>query len=171
MTKQKLIIIDGQNGAGKSTVAKLVHQKLPNTALVSFDQVKLLISNFTPTQENIKTTDTVVRLMVKEYLRAGMNVIVEAFFPDSKFVKQYQKSIKGKNVKFYVFQLEADFKTRFKRINNRPLSVGAKKKMDKKWLERNDSSYADNKYNEASIIDTYKLKPQAVTNRIISKLR
>ena len=32
--KPTLIIIDGQDGAGKSTMVRLSHQKLPATALI-----------------------------------------------------------------------------------------------------------------------------------------
>ena len=40
MKTKFLIIIDGLNGAGKSTVAQFVGSKLKRTALISYDRMK-----------------------------------------------------------------------------------------------------------------------------------
>lgn len=170
MSRQSLIIIDGLNGAGKTTVSKLLHARLKRSVRLSFDVIKRLISDYTPTDEYISLTDKVIKLLAKEYLEAGLSVIVDAFSPKEEFVEAYAKIAKKKSVEFHAFQIEAPHDVRFARIQERPLAEGAKKRMDKKWLKRNDENYLQNKYQKAVVFDSSKLSPEQIVSRIVKDL-
>lgn len=170
MNKQFLIVIDGLNGAGKTTVSHLLHGKLKRTALLSFDITKRLISDFKPNDEYHGVTNRILRGMVKEYLTSGFNVILESFFPDKKFLLPYLEISKKKKVHTVLFQIEAPFKVRYKRIQERPLAPGAKKKMTKQWIKRNDDNYFQNKYKKAEVIQSHDKTPEQIAKLILKFL-
>ena len=171
MTKQHLIIIDGPNGAGKTTTSVLLHENLDNTVLLSFDKVKSFISNFEPSEKNIFATNQNMLLMTKQYLDNGFNVIVEAIFPEEKFVLSYLKIAKSKKVSFSAFQIEAPFEIRAQRIKERPLADGAKKKMTKEWIKRNDLRYFKNKYAGAQVITSHDKTTKEIVKIILKDLK
>ena len=168
MKETRLIIIDGLNGAGKSTVAKLLHAKLKRTALISYDKIKRLISDFTPNEEYHAIANYVVRAMAKEYLVAGVDTIIESYIPTVAIANRYLGLARRKNVQLFYYQLEAPLHVRAERIRQRPLVEGAKKKMTLEHIKKNDDFYLSNKYNRAKVIKTHNLTPDQVT-RIILK--
>jgi predicted ABC-type ATPase len=170
MTKQHLIIIDGPNGAGKTTTSVLLHENLENTVLLSFDKVKNFISNFQPSEKNILMTNQIMLSMTKQYLEGGFDVIVEAIFPEEKFVLPYLKIAKSKKVSAVVYQIEAPFEVRAKRIKERPLAKGAKRKMTKQWIGQNDLRYFENKYAGAEVITSHDKTTKEIVKIILKDL-
>ena len=171
MTKQHLIIIDGPNGAGKTMTSVLLHENLENTVLFSFDKIKRFISNFEPNERNIFATNRIMLLMTKQYLEEGFSVIAESIFPEEKFVLPYVKIAKSKKVSFTAYQIEAPFEIRAQRIKERPLAQGAKKKMSKKWIKRNDLRYFENKYTGAKVITSHDKTTKEIVKIILKDLR
>lgn len=170
--KINLIIIDGLNGSGKSTVAKLLHKKLPRTALISYDEIKRLISDFEPKDEYLQLTAKVIQAMIKQYLSNNVSVIIEFFAPKAEYVKAYTKLAKtNKDLALFVYQIEAPLDVRMQRIQARPLQAGAKRKMDKAWIMRNDENYHANKYTEATVFDSGKLSAGRIVNEMLKGIR
>jgi len=171
MNKQHLIIIDGPNGAGKTTTSVLLHENLENTVLLSFDKVKNFISNFQSSEKNILMTNQIMLSMAKQYLEGGFDVIVEAIFPEEKFVLPYLKIAKSKKVSVVAaYQIEAPFEVRAKRIKERPLAKGAKKKMTKQWIRRNDLRYFEKKYAGAQVITSHDKTTKEIVKIILKDL-
>jgi predicted kinase len=171
MHKQHLIIIDGLNGAGKTTVSSILHRKLKRTVLLSFDKTKRLISDYTPNEEYIFLTDKITRLMTKEYLNGGMSVIIESIFPKKEFVIPFVKFAKKKNIPVIVYQIEAPYEIREKRIMQRPLLEGTKRKLAPKWMKKNDKEYYHNKYDKAIIIQSHDKSPEQIARIILKDLK
>jgi cytidylate kinase len=171
MNTKLLIIIDGLNGAGKTTVAKLLGSKLKRTALISYDRTKRLITDFTPNDEYHALTNYVVRAMAKEYFDHDISVIIESYIPTVEIAKRYTDLAKRKDVKMYYYQLEAPLDVRFQRIQQRPLAEGAKKKMTVKHVKRNDTFYLENKFGKAKVIETNNLTPEQIVKIILKDLK
>jgi predicted ABC-type ATPase len=167
--KLNLIIIDGLNGAGKTTVAHLLSSKLKRTALISYDKTKRLISDFTPNDEYHVLANNVVKAMAKEYFKYKVNVIIESYIPTKEIAKRYLVLARSKYINLYYYQLEAPLHVRAKRIKQRPLVQGGKK-MTIKHIQRNDSFYLENKYNKAKVIQTDSLSPEKIVKIILNDL-
>jgi predicted kinase len=170
MKKKFLIIIDGLNGAGKSTVAKILHSKLPRTALLSYDRIKRLISDFTPNDEYHALANLVVKAMAKEYLDHDVDVVIESYIPNEDIARRYTELARQKGVELRYFQLEAPVDVRAARIKQRPLAEGAKKKLTLERLKINDAIYFEQKFKNAKVIETHHLTPEAVVKRILKEL-
>lgn len=168
--KKQLIIIDGLNGAGKSTVAKLLASALKRTALISYDAMKRLIGDFTPNEEYHRITNYVVRAMAKEYLDHDINVVIESYIPTQEIARIYTGLAKRTDVHLYYFQLEAPFEVRYQRILTRPLVVGAKKKMSREQVAKNDTIYMQNKFPKATVIETHTKKPERIVKLLLREI-
>lgn len=171
MHTQHLIIIDGLNGAGKTTVSGLLHRKLKRTVLLSFDKTKRLISDYTPTEEYVLLTNKVTRLMTKEYLDGGLSVIIESIFPKKELMTPFFKMAKARNIPITVYQIEAPYEIREKRIMQRPLLEGTKRKLAPKWMKKNDRDYFQNKYDQAIIINSHDKSPEQIARIILRDLK
>jgi len=171
MHKQHLIIIDGLNGAGKTTVSGLLHRKVKRTVLLSFDKKKRLISDYAPNEEYLAVTNRIMHLMTKEYLDAGLSVIIESIFPKKELMIPFLAIAKKKNIPAVVYQIEAPFEIREKRIKERPLVEGTKRKMAKKWVRKNDAEYHQNKYDQAIIINSHDKSPEQIARIILKDLQ
>lgn len=169
MTKKNLIIIDGLNGAGKSTVARMLVSILKRTALISYDTIKRLIGDFTPNEEYHRIANHVVRAMAKEYFDNYVNVIIESYVPTKEIARIYTGLARRKDVRLSYFQLEAPLKVRYKRILQRPLVAGAKK-MSMEQVAKNDTVYFQNRFAKATIIETSSLKPEQIAKIILQKI-
>lgn len=170
MIKKNLIIIDGLNGAGKSTVAKLLASTLKRTALISYDAIKRLIGDFTPNEEYHRIANHVVRTMAKEYFDHDINVIIESYMPTREISQMYTGLAKRKDVNLFYFQLEAPLEVRYKRILQRPLVAGVKKKMSAEQVAKNDAAYFQNKFPKAKVVETHTLKPEQITKILLHEI-
>lgn len=165
-----IIIIDGLNGAGKSTVAKMLSSKLKRTALISYDSIKRLMSDFTPNEEYHRIANHVVRSMAKEYLRHGVNVIIETYIPSRKIAMMYTGLARRSDVTLHHFKLEAPLDVRYERILQRPLVPGVKKKQSKEKVAVNDEQYFLNNTSRATVIETNVRTPEQVARIILKEL-
>ncbi len=71
----------------------------------------------------------------------------------------------------HVYQIEAPLEVRMQRIKDRPLQAGARKKMDKAWIMRNDQNYTTNKYQDAKVFDSGKLSASKIVNQIVQDIK
>jgi cytidylate kinase len=108
--------------------------------------------------------------MAKEYIDHGINVIIESYIPTEQIANRYLSLAKRKDVKLFYYQLEAPLRIRAKRIKQRPLAEGAKKKMTLEHIQRNDKFYLANKYSKALVIQTHNLTPVQVVRLILKDI-
>jgi len=173
--KPFLIIIDGPMGGGKTTVSKLLQQKLHKkrgfTALVSLDSLKRIVSGYYMTsRDHLATASQIGMVMSKEYLKKGMGVIVEKAFTRAKFLKLFIKPFREK-FSVFIYQIEAPEKMRFKRVMKRKLNPGVKKRQLKKRFFENSKSYSNLRYKKAKVFDSSKLTPTQIVNRIMKDIK
>ncbi len=160
-----LIIIDGPMGSGKTTVAKLLHQKLKRTAHLGLDRVKWFISDFKRIPEDNEIVRNVIMQMAKEYLRQGISVIIEQGMRKDAIVRMTRMA-KRYDARCFVYQLEAPKPLLLARIHGRPRLPG-KPRISNARIERNYRSHAEHKYMDAIVLDAEKFTAQRIANRIV----
>ena len=121
MVKKKLIIIRGTSGVGKSTVAKLLAEKLKsehkNLVLIPFDlSMAYLIKNLkTFNQKTVNLMQKNTEDLIKNFLEEGYTVITEGIFYKKYLRKLSLKRLlsigKKYSAKTIVIELESDIKT------------------------------------------------------------
>ena len=97
--KQFLLLIDGPMGSGKTTVSAILHEKVKNTAHIGLDRIKWFVSGFKRNKAQNTMTRAVGMAMTKEYLRQGINVIVEQGMR-KETIKKYERVAKNHKVNF-----------------------------------------------------------------------
>ena len=175
MKKPFLIIIDGPMGSGKTSVANLLrrrmHKDLGFTALISLDRLKRIVSEYKmDSKTHLKIASEIGIVMVREYLKKGINVIVEKAFTRAEFVDSFIKPFKKKS-HLFVYQVEAPIDIRTRRVKERPLHTEVKKRPPKSKILRNTQHYLEFRYKKAKIFDSSKLTSQQIVNRIIKDIK
>ncbi len=129
--KPFLIILRGPAASGKSTIAKGLWKKIPNTALVQLDNIKWLVSGYkSSTQPEETYIDISIEIglkMAKTYLSNGINVIVEKAFINKKRLSPFISYAKKNSFKFFIYDIEAPWKVIKKRIGERNQKMSLKK--------------------------------------------
>ena len=171
MKHPQLIVIDGPMGAGKTTVAKLLHKKLISSAHIGHDRTKFFVSGFDRTPKENAIAGAVVLAMCSTYLKHGVSVILEQGHKRGELMRPYLRLAKRMKVLVHVFQIEAKPETLLRRLAERPTPSEAKSKVSKKRMIENIDSYYENKYPHAIVISSENLSPTQVTGRIFKLIR
>jgi cytidylate kinase len=167
--KKFILIIDGPMGAGKTTVSKIVHGKIRNTALIGLDKIKWFLSDFKRTKTQNEMTRKVVFAMAKTYLSQKVNVIVEQLTKKPQ-ISKYRKLALALGAKLLIYQLEAPKAVLLKRVAGRKPLPG-RIKVSSNRVIKNISFYYRNKTSDATILDTTKLSPRQIANSILKDLK
>jgi predicted kinase len=167
--KKFLIVIDGPMGAGKTTVATLLHKKMKRTAYLGLDKIKWFISDFKRVPEDNEIVREVVAAMANEYLKHGISVIVEQGMRKEK-IEELKRIAKKHRASYHFYQLEAPKALLFKRIQERPRLIG-KPRISMARIERNYNAYFAHKHPNASVLDAEKLTAQQLATHILRDLK
>ncbi len=175
MKKPFLIVIDGPMGAGKTTVSKLLHEKLHKkkrlNALISLDRLKRIISGYKMDSKiPLKLASYIGTSMTKEYLKNNIDVIVEKAFTRAEFVDSFIKPFK-KKTRLFVYQIEVPTDIGARHVRERPLHPEIKKRPPKSKFERNIRHYSQFKYKKAKVFDSNKLTPRQIVNQIMKDIK
>ena len=163
-----LLLIDGPMGSGKTTVAKILHGRLKRTAYLGLDRVKSIISDFKRNPFDNEISRNVELAMTKEYLKQGINVIVEQGMT-LRHIKAFKKIAKKYNANLFIYQLDAPKKLLTERVFERAKLKG-KFKPSKARVERNYKIHLKNKDKGAVVFDTEKLSLQQIIKHILKEL-
>lgn len=165
-----LIILGGPMGSGKTTVAKQLHQQIPQTALLGIDRIKWTLSGFTRTKEENALTGRVVLAMAEEYLKHDKNVILDQGFMNEEYLKPYQELAKKYDAKTHIYQLEAPQEELLRRLNNREKPPQAQKKLSEEKTLKNIQTYHEHK-RDVKTYDTSKMSPEEITQDIREEIQ
>lgn len=170
-SKPFIIVIDGPMGAGKSTVAKLIHQKIPGIAHIGLDRTKFFVSHFNRTPEENAIAGAVVLEMYKTYLKNGVSVLLEQGFKHRKLLTPYLSFAKKMNLSVLIFQIEASPELLLERLALRPKPEAAKRKVSKARMIANIKSYFENKHQDAIIISSENQSPEQIASQILKLIK
>src|SRR3990167_9121135 len=163
-----LLLIDGPMGVGKTTVAKLIHEKRSGIAHIGMDRIKKFVSG-PKKKAHRNTSKEILKLMTEEYLKSKINVIVEGTLTASR-IEKYRKLAKRRGARFFVYQLEAPHFITHPRIEKRTKLL-KKPRVTKKQIKKIFDYHSRNKYSKAIILDSSKLSARQIANVILADLR
>lgn len=157
-----IILINGSINAGKSTVARLLANALPNTALLEIDALREMIS-WMPIDKAVPINLENAVSVITNFSKEGLNVIVP--YPLSQ--KNYGyivNALKDLDTKIHVFTLDPKLE---KALTNR-----GTRELDEWEKERIQHHYSIGIHNPTfgEIIDTSGQTPEETAGYILSKL-
>ena len=123
-----IIFINGTISSGKSTVAKLIKNAIPNTAILEIDVLRNLI-DWIPLNEAIPINLENVVSLIKNFINRNLNVVVP--YPLSqKYYDYLIKELNGVSTEIYSFTLNPDSKELIKSKRGRNLDSWEKERID-----------------------------------------
>ena len=170
MQKPFLIIIDGQMGAGKTTVAKLLHLKLDRTSLLIWDEIKWLVNGLENTPED-KNLITEIRFdIAKKMLLSGINVIVEGGFSKKERLNLYLELAKKQSLNLLGYYFSAPEEILLERALARPKPDTEKEKISKENILENIRNYPVRE-NSFELIETVSIEVSDIVQKIVSDVQ
>lgn len=165
--KQFVLLVDGMSGAGKTTVTKLLAEKLPRTAIVGFDKIKKFVSDFERGVRDNQIAREVTMVMVQKYLDLGLSVIVEHPFKTEE-IEFYAALANERHIPIYKFQLHADPDTALQRVIKRTRENNGDLPEDR--ARRNISSFEPRSHLGFTVINTTNARPQDIAEIILDEI-
>ena len=164
-----LVIIDGPMGSGKTTIGKILHSKLKRTAVISNDKIKFFISDFERGERDNAITGAVLQQMCREYIKQGINIVLQQGFWKKEYVNPYIQLAKDNNIKLFIYQLEAPREVLLERIENR--SSQTTNPVPQERIDQNLDSWELNRYKSEKTFNTSQLNPEDIADLILEDLR
>ena len=163
----KLYIITGPAGVGKSTVSKLLASKLEKSVLIEGDDIynQFVGGRISPWKENapIEIFWNNCIFLINNYLQNEYDVVFN-YIIDQKRLKEIKEIFKNYNIIFTV--LLVDEETLIKRDKERPIDC----QMGERSLVLL-KSFIEEKYDEKNIMDTSNILIEDSVNIILSDER
>ncbi len=101
-----IIILNGSINSGKTTVAKILWKKIPNTAFIEVDKLREFINWMDGDKAYPLSIENAI-LIMKNFIEKGLNVIFT--YPlDEEDYKYIIKELKSTNTKIYIFTFSPD---------------------------------------------------------------
>lgn len=167
----KFIIIDGPMGAGKSTVAALLHPKLKRTAMVGNDRIKWFVSDYSRSKKDTDITRKVLLAMCEAYLKNGVSILMPQGFLHPASLGLFLRLAKKMRCDLHLYRLQAPRHVLLKRIHARGKAAEARTSIPKTRILRNLRLHAKHQYEGATFLDTSVLSPRQVMNAILKDLQ
>jgi len=157
-----IILLNGSINSGKSTVAKLLSKKLPNSAIVEIDSLRAMIE-WLPIDKAVPINLENAVSVIRNFANKGLNVIVP--YPLSQKNYDYVISgLGGLNVKIHAFTLAPKLDKALSNRGERELSDLERDRIKHHY----DIGIANPKFGE--VIDNSEQAPEETSDIIISKL-
>ena len=119
-----LIFLNGSINSGKSTVAKILVEKIPKTALLEIDSLRAMI-NWMPLSESIPLNLENAVSLIKNFTKQGLNVVIP--YPLSqKNYDYFVSNLSDLNTKIFVFTLAPKLEIALTNRGTRALSEAEK---------------------------------------------
>lgn len=162
-----ILLIDGMTGAGKTSVSKLLSEKLPRTAVIGLDKVKFFISDFERGDRDNGIARTIIREMTKIYLDNELSVIIEQPFKTEE-VEMYENVARAHSLPIYKVQLFTTPEVALTRVTTRQKEWNMQ--VPEEHIKRNIAYFKSKADGGFKQIDTTSMSIEEVTAEIFSLL-
>ena len=166
----RLIIIDGPMGSGKTTIGKLLHEKLKRTAILSTDSIKFFISDFERGERDNAISAAVLMQMCKEYIKQGIDVLLPQGFWKKEYLEPYLKLVEENRLKLFMYQLEGPRDLLLERIENRPKPELAKTTVPEERILKNLKTWEENRYELGKVFNISEFSSEQIAELILKDL-
>lgn len=157
-----IVFINGSINSGKSTVSKLLAQKLPNTALVEIDMFHECIE-WMPIDQAVPLNLENTVSVIKNFVGRGLNVVVP--YPLSqKNYEMLMSTLESLQQKIFVFTLSPSLEVALSNRGGRELIEEEKKRIQYHY------SIGINKPNFGAVIDNSHQAPAETVESILDAL-
>ena len=123
-----IIILNGPRNSGKSTVAKILQKKIPNTAHVEVDDLRDFVGWMDGERGAYSLSIENAVLITKNFVKHGLNVVF-TYLLDKSDYKNVMEMLEGVDTKIYVFTLNPDINVVLTNRGNRELSNEEQKRI------------------------------------------
>ncbi len=169
--KLTLIVIFGPPGVGKTTLADVLHDELAYTAHIGVDHIKRFISQFREIPAHQTVSRAVINAMAVEYLKNGINVIIEQSMSRSE-VEKLEEIAKQHVARFLAYRLDAPTEVLRERTAERSVRLGkpliADEEMNDFLKMHDENDYANAKILNAVEMDT-RMQADTVLRDVLEK--
>jgi predicted kinase len=166
--KLSLVVIYGPAGAGKTTLADLLHDELAFTAHIGADHIKRFISEFREVPSHQEVSKRVVGVMAAEYLRQGINVIVEQGMSADE-IGAFETIADQNEAHFLVYRLDAPRPVLDNRVTERAEQL-QKPTVPKETIDALYKTHEETSYSNNAAFDSESLSPREMADRILKDL-
>ena len=134
----KLIMIRGNSGSGKTTVATLLQEKFgPNTMRLSHDMIRMEILHVWSTEGVIKSEPLMIELLKYGHQHSEVT-IMEGVLPAEKFPLLFQAALDVYGNNIYAYYYDLPFEETLRRHSTKPnRNDFGEPEMRKWWREKN----------------------------------
>jgi predicted kinase len=161
----KLIIIRGNSGSGKSTVAKKLQEKLgDSTMLIPQDIIRKLILKVKDRESN-PAIELIFNIAVYGKT-VGYDVIIEGIFSKPIYGEMLQRLIHAFDGNAYAFYFDISFEETLKRHGTKSPEIGFGEKEMRSWWHEKDYLGVKNE-----VLISEKLGEDSIVNLIFQKVK
>lgn len=169
--KKFIVILDGPMGSGKSTVGKLLADKLKRTALIHEDRIKWFISDFKRSKRDNAIVRAVLIEMCKEYLKHNINLVVpQGFMEKRRPIAPFLAMARKNKCRILVYHLNAPRNILLKRIKDRKKSKEIRTPIAKTRIHRNIRAWRKNRYVIGKEFQTDKMSAKKISKEILKEI-
>lgn len=163
-----MVVIFGPAGAGKSTLAELLKNEISYTAHVSSDHIKRYISEFKEIPSHNKVSRNVTNAMIAEYLKNGVNVIVDQGM-DREEIELLNTITDAHNANFLVYGIEIESTIQIQRLKERAERIN-QPMMSQETMDILSKIYKGNDYKVTTTFDSGTLNTREIADLILKDL-
>lgn len=158
-----IIFLNGSINSGKSTLAKILAERIPNTAHIEVDNLREFVS-FMPLDESIPINLENTVLLIKNFVKNGLNIIVT--YPLSqKNYEFFKEELKDLKDKIYFFTLNPKIEKISNNDRGRDLSDWEKERIKYHYkIGINNPSFG-------TVIDNTDKTPEETAEEILELLK
>ena len=135
---QKLIILRGNSGSGKTTVAKLLQARIgSNTMVISHDMIRMQILNVRGEEGVVKSQALMIDLL-RYGKRHSEVTILEGILPSKEYLSLFEVAIEEYNGNIYSYYWDVPFEETLVRHRTKPNRNNFGEEDMKRWWKEKD---------------------------------
>ena len=159
-----IILLDGSKGAGKSTTASLLREKISDNILLSLDEIRRSIPNAIATAEYNQLAYDKLLQQAESSIKEGKNIIIDCGLTEQK-LQVLEEMVERMQVPLHKYFLEAPYDVLIQRVKECNI-------VENKTTDNNRIKYVHKVVNAKiftnyTILDTNTLSTQDIVEKII----